>query len=557
MHAQIQNFRGLTAAEINLEKVALVAGQNGAGKTSALLPVACALSGITTPLGLRKTDGGMLVKTGASKALVAVSNGENSVSIEWPKGDRVTKGDRPPAASEVATGLINVAEMTTADRSKFLTDLLKIEPTREDFDKACRAVGLMGDTQKIWDTIERDGWDATQVKSQNKGREQKGAWQQVTKDGSYGSKKAEAWMPTGWDDALASRSLDTLESDVAAAKSELEFSIGKLAVSEDEFARLSELADGMESAREKRDVARQAVTARDDVHKAASTTRNACEPATDAAGLPCPSCGTKLENKAGPGGVGRVLVEAVALSKAELDKRRAAIASADGTLNKAATELSEARTALQSAEASLLAAEKAQAEIESGATTDGTSAAEADAMRETVRRAEISLSAFTTKKEADRIHGAIQRNELLVGVLSESGVRREVLLRKLAEFNTSMSIRCKTAKWSPVTVSDSLTVEYGGRSYSMLSGSEKFRASVTLQIEIAALDGSDAVVIDGADILDRAGRSGLMAAAVAWGKPALIGMTMPSVDDLPDLSARGVGFSYWVEAGNFNGKVGA
>jgi len=557
MHAQIQNFRGLTAAEINLEKVALVAGHNGAGKTSALLPVACALSGITTPLGLRKTDGGMLVKTGASKALVSITNGENSVSIEWPKGDRVTKGDRPPAASEVATGLVNVAEMTTADRSKFLTDLLKIEPAREDFDAACKKVGLMGDTQKVWETIERDGWDATHGKGQNKGREQKGAWQQVTKDGAYGAKKAEAWMPTGWDDALASRSLDTLESDVAAAKSELEFAIGKLAVSEGEFARLAELANGAHAACEKRDAAREIVTAKEAEYTAAQKARTDCEEATDSLGLPCPSCGTKLENKAGPGGVGRVLVEAVTLSKAELDKRRSAIASADGTLNKSKADLGEARAALRDTESALLAAEKAQAEIDAGATTDGTSATEVDAMRETVRRAEISLTAFTTKKEADRIHGAIQRNELLIGVLSESGVRREVLLRKLAEFNTMMAIRCHTAKWSPVTVSDSLTVEYGGRSYSMLSGSEKFRASVTLQFAIAELDGSDAVVIDGADILDRAGRTGLMAAAVAWGKPALIGMTMPSVDDVPDLSARGVGFSYWVEAGNFNGKVGA
>lgn len=551
MRAQIQNIRGLESADLDVSKIALVAGLNHAGKTSALLPVSCALAGITAPLGLRKTDGGMLVRIGAGKGLVTVSTDGGEVSIEWPKGDRITKGETPPTASLVAVGLENVAEMPAIDRGKLLNELLDITPTREDFDAACRAVGLMGATDKVWDTIERDGWDATHKKAGDKGREQKGAWTQVTKE-AYGAKKAETWMPNGWDDGLSSKSKDTLEAELSAVRSELEFAIGELAIGEDEFRRLTEAADGLDAARTARDAAQEVVTAKQAEAETARKAREACPEATETGGHACPECGTMLELAAGPGGAGRALAKVAKLSDAELESRRMAIASADGKLNKARSELAAARATLATAESAVLAAEKAKRTLDEGVKTTGSTAAEVDAKREAVRRAENSLKAFEQKTEADRIHGAIQRNELLIGVLADTGVRREVLIRKLAEFNATLARMCADAKWGAVSVSDALTVEYIGRPYVLLSKSEQFRAAVTLQVAIAGLDGSDAVVIDGADILDNPGRASLMRLLGAWGKPALVGMTMPRVEAVPDLAAQGIGVSYWAESGKIN-----
>ena len=90
---------------------------------------------------------------------------------------------------------------------------------------------------------------------------------------------------------------------------------------------------------------------------------------------------------------------------------------------------------------------------------------------------------------------------------------------------------------------------YGGRPYGLLSESEGFRSRAVLAIACAKMDGSPVVILDGAEVLDRDGRNGLIGAIKASGKMALLGMMFMASADVPDLAKAGLGESYWIENG--------
>ena len=128
----ITDFRGIEKADIEVTGLALVAGVNAAGKTSVCQASAAALTGNVTPLhGLRKSEAGTLVRSGAPDGGVVVATADGTSQIRWPIAKMTTEGT-PPQASAVAAGLESVATMSSGDRAKALMPYLKAEPTRED-----------------------------------------------------------------------------------------------------------------------------------------------------------------------------------------------------------------------------------------------------------------------------------------------------------------------------------------------------------------------------------------------------------------------------------------
>jgi len=112
------------------------------------------------------------------------------------------------------------------------------------------------------------------------------------------------------------------------------------------------------------------------------------------------------------------------------------------------------------------------------------------------------------------------------------------------------------ADFKRVTVDDTMDIRYGGRAYMFLSASEQYRVRAILQLCIATLDGSQMVIFDGADILDNAGRNGLLSLLVSSNIHAIVAMTFNKPESVPDLS--GVGKAYWIEKGicsEFNAQL--
>jgi hypothetical protein len=89
----------------------------------------------------------------------------------------------------------------------------------------------------------------------------------------------------------------------------------------------------------------------------------------------------------------------------------------------------------------------------------------------------------------------------------------------------------------------------GGHGYHALSKSEQWRVDVLLQIEIARRDGSDMVVIDGADILDGPARFGLIKALEHAGLRAVVMMTASAPGKVANPAAWSWGPIYWIDHG--------
>lgn len=542
MKATIKNFMGCAAAEVEASKIALILGLNGQGKTSTLLPIAAALRG-GVPLGLQKTKAGMLVKTGAGAASVVLEEDGAKVEVFWPKCERRSEGVSAPEASDIAVGAVAFPAMADKDKVELLRDILKTDPVKQELCEALADAGLSEKVQEaVWHNIEAEGWDASLDRAKEKGRSLKSQWALIAGE-AYGEKKAASWFPQGWENDLETTSTEALEADVSLARADLEDKIANQAIGADELARLQEKADGLADAEKKCDDAAGKVT---EAQKALKEARAAREklPKLPNYDLVCPHCGKPVVYQFGK-------LEAVkqSLSAEEREKLEQQILDADNAVSKAERELNAAKHDFILADSDLQAIKKAKEELEAkqGKTIQP---AEVDEARNAVRKAETRLQSFNCYNEALRVHRNILENQNIINVLEPEGIRRRSLEKGLADFNGRLEYLCHVAGWACVKVDGDMSVSYNDRPFVLCSESEKFRAKVTLQAAIAEYDGSHALVVDAADILDNKGRAGLLKLLAGQSYCSFVGMMAAKPSAAPDLKKLGIGRKYWVEAGN-------
>lgn len=200
----------------------------------------------------------------------------------------------------------------------------------------------------------------------------------------------------------------------------------------------------------------------------------------------------------------------------------------------------------------VLAAANASATIESmGSNNGSTTEDELLDAKHAVELAEFAVHCKQLFDKASKIASQIKTIAGVVEVLAPSGLRQSVLAKALDAFNAELKDISETAKWKTVSITDKMSVQYGGRDYGIqLSESEKFRTRVVLQLALAKLDGSKFVVIDAADILDRNGRNGLIALIKQSSIHVITTMTFGKVEDFPSVARLGIA-GYWLE----NGKL--
>lgn len=542
MKATIKNFMGCASAEVEASKIALILGLNGQGKTSTLLPIAAALRG-GVPLGLQKTKAGMLVKTGAGAASVVLEEDGSKVEVFWPKCERRSEGVSAPEASDIAVGAVAFPAMADKDKVELLRDILKTDPVKQELCDALADAGLSEKVQEaVWHNIEAEGWDASLDRAKEKGRSLKSQWALIAGE-TYGEKKAASWFPQGWENDLETTSTEALEADVSLARADLEDKIANQAISADELARLQEKADGLAETEKKCDDAAGKVT---EAQKALKEARAAREklPKLPNYDLVCPHCGKPVVYQFGK-------LEAIkqSLSAEEREKLEQQILDADNAVSKAERELNAAKHDFILADSDLQAIKKAKEELEAkqGKTIQP---AEVDEARNAVRKAETRLQSFNRYNEALRVHRNILENQAIINVLEPEGIRRRSLEKGLSDFNGRLEYLCYVAGWACVKVDGDMSVSYNDRPFVLCSESEKFRAKVTLQAAIAEYDGSHALVVDAADILDNKGRAGLLKLLAGQSYCSFVGMMAAKPSAAPDLKKLGIGRKYWVEAGN-------
>lgn len=547
MKVEMKNYRGVAEARLTMAPIALVAGPNGAGKSSIAQGIAAALTKNAAPIdGIAKNAAGQLLRDGAKRGNCTVGDDSGSVTANWP-GASTSEDGTAPWASEIACGLTSLVDMKPKDAAALLISAIEALPTLEHLQTALPNVDAEM-LKQVWGAIQADGWDSAHKRAQERGAKLKGAWEHVTGE-KYGSAKAEGWRPVGAPEA----GTEQLQAELKELREELEQAIANQAVGQAEVQRLeAQVQAGAEAATQAEKL--EGDIGRGNAHAAKLQAELDAlpKPETVETLAECPHCNGHLVV------VSSTLVRAPAeggISAEENEQRQAAIDAKRAELqrtNAALQQLGGQRaSALQSVSLAAAAREQLEAMPEGGATAE-----QIAGLKNDIAEAEADLRAVTAVQSAEKLHGDISENQLVISALAPDGVRQTVLAEKIGVFNATLARLSGTAGWPVVALSDDLSVTLGGRAYILLSESEKYRARVVLQVALADLDGSDVVLVDAADILDRGGRNGLFKLLASSGMRALVCMTMNQAADVPDLAAAGLGQSYWL-ADNILAPVGA
>lgn len=539
MQVTIENYRGIKSASLPLGGIALVAGPNAAGKSAVAQAVGAVLCGHPVPIpGILKNMAGMLVRNGASSGFVQLDADGSTARIDWPRAALKTKGT-PPQISAIAAGIESVATVEPKRRAELLIDILQAHPSFDDVRARLAIEGVSDETARsIWETIERQGWDAAHAQAKETGARLKGQWEAVTGK-RYGSRVAESYVPDEWEPELASASTEALTAALTDARDTLDAMIAVAAVDDAERERLQRLADELPARQEAEGAARQAL-------QQATEARNAADQAMRALRDPsaqhiheCPHCGGALSIAGG---------RIVAGSPLGDDEVAAWNAARDAAMQ-AAEAAAKAREQASAAQAAVREAQDAAQRLASLGSGNATQD-QVELARQAVALAQARLDAFTKKTRADRLHSSIVQNAAIVAALDVAGIRQEKLIDCVNSFLTeTVNPLSKIANWHRIEVTSDLSIAFGGRAWELLSESEKYRAKVLLQIAIAIRQSACAVVIDAADILDKAGRNGLVSLLRHAAIPAVVCMTIPTPQDVPNLRAVGIGESYWIRDG--------
>lgn len=550
MQITIRDFMGCERADVSVSPIALIGGHNAQGKSSICRAAAYALSGQPVPAGMTKASAGALVRVGAAKATVAVATDNGSVSVIYPKALLESEGQVSPWASVWATGLRAITDLPEKERVEILRELIGAQPTEKDFQDAVADAGIDAKhMQPLWELIAVNGWDAAHKRAQDKGREIKAQWEYATGE-KYGEKKAESWLPHNWSSAIENASFDALQAIVTGAKADLEGIIASQAVAEEKVAVLRDTAAKADDLMAQGKAASEALKAAETTFASAKAALDEMPTGQQRKPLQCPHCAAGVFYNKTLQGESLVKAEGLIPDDEIAAQREAYKAAADKVAElKAALDAARGKyeTLRVEYKQALDAAEKLAA-LPQGTATQ----ADIDRAREALRVAENDLKAFQQKTEGDRLHRGVQDNQRIIDMLAPDGVRRVVLVRALEAFNKELDAIAKACGWSRVEITPDLDVEYAGRVYFLLSESEQFRTRVTLQLAIARRDGSAAVVIDGADVLDAAGRGGLFRALNSLRIPAMVGMMANKREALPDLATMSAGKTYWIEKGILN-----
>lgn len=561
MRATIKNFRGITEAKLELSpQITLICANNHAGKTSIIQALRSLFLGCKIPIdGVSENAAGLLVKAGAEDAYAILETEQGKRRVSWPSCKVITMDGEPAPASEFAVGFADLLALEQKQRAKQIALLTKTEPTADDLTKELtrqkiEPSRINSEIATIFGVFDEKtgemklagkGWDKAHENAKTLGVQLKQQWQQTSGNGTYGEKKGEQFVPSGWEQDLTAASAEQLEEEVSAAKALVEGAIAAEAVGAHRKAELEELAAEHDGLMGRLELARQKVQAVDGEIKEFEQTRpKVYGPSDTQSLLYCPHCGETAVLKAGE----LVKPEKGKATEAERKAASAALTKWTQELNALRQQRDDYFHEVSTLNNRATRAKDAIKQLENW--TDEATGGNLEESREALRRAETRLKAFLKKSEADTIHNSILANQRVIDVLAPDGLRQQKLAQGLELINAELAELSSWANWKPVQLREDLTAELDGRRYALISESEQYRVNTILRVFCARAQESSIILLDSAEILDATahGKQGLINLLIKVGIPAVIAMTTPA-KLIPKIAQAGLGVVYWVENG--------
>lgn len=512
----------------------LIAGNNGAGKSSLCESIRLALLGDFLRGIRHKKDLGAIVRDGAKKGVIEITGEDFSVIYTLPAGARKFVGkDFDGEAIACCLTPEAYARMAPNDRRAFTLELLDVSLHAEVI--AGRLVARGCDAAKVeivTPIIERRGAQAAADYATEQASEARGAWKYVTGE-DYGSKKAEGWLPTvatppdGTVNGLQLE-IDALDAEVAEANQK----IGAATATAEAVQELSKkMATAIETSRlhaRRTDALNAARKALVDAEAALAAARKKAEGGVAVPHWPCHECGAELQLS--PGGavlVPYAPVDVIAdpQAKAALPKLEAAVTLCQTSVTNAERDvrLSDEAAVLKQSLEEQLAAVPSEAAMVDVAGLRARIAERQDARRtlvthqQRIRDAETArANAEQTRDRAAEAHHNVARWMEIAAALQPDGIPGEILAEGIAPMNERLQGLAATAvgpggeSWALVQLAPDMSVTYGGRAYALCSESERYRADVMLAVAIAQQSGVNFLLLDRVDVLSPPGRIALI-----------------------------------------------
>ncbi len=546
-HIHIEHFLGARAVDIDLAApVALLAGSNGAGKSSVRDAVALALTADLGRVGLKK-DAPQLITDGADGANVVLQTSAGEVAVAIAASGRIAdslKGVELPPALPYVLDAQRFARMTPEERRGFLFGLMGLSAGGDEVRKRLAARGCDATrVEKVMPML-RAGFDAAAKEAAIKAREAKAAWREITGE-TYGEKKAEGWRPALAPDVTEEQLRDAtakLEASEAALQ-EASQKVGALQAQQKQHQEGQQRAAGLrEKAARRQRIAEKLKLDRAELAEWETKLARVQAAAAPRVGLVHElgwavnnliSFGDALDPAKNPDDA-RVLAARDAYI-AEYGRPALQTTEHDAEMAPKLKQYEDAvalyRRAVASGERDLADAEAAAAALEqleqAQPAPDDAEVAAAAQRRDELKAEKADRSAalqrLTDAQRAERqarekfkratdAHQAVLAWTAISEALGPGGIPGEILTEALDPLNERLAQSALATEWMRVGVGPEMEISVGnaGRPYALLSESEKWRADAMLAEAIAHLSGLRLLVLDRFDVLDLQGRSDLL-----------------------------------------------
>lgn len=175
---------------------------------------------------------------------------------------------------------------------------------------------------------------------------------------------------------------------------------------------------------------------------------------------------------------------------------------------------------------------------------------------QTLQKSKRTLVIYSTKKNADLSAECIRQLDVLKHVFSESGLRKQKMETILVRLNKELKFfSVELATWGLVTITEDYDLLYDGRPFVICSAAEQYRCLATFQAMVGMFEQTPVYLFDGADVLDSAGRQGLVRMMTAMNErnklPEFVIIAMTGTKNYSDVISKSgsVAATFWIENG--------
>lgn len=561
------NFLGARDVDVKITKpICLFAGKNFSGKSSLQEAVRMALTGESVRVSLKKEYGRMLTE-GQTVGYVVVDHDGHQSAITLPNGahEHTNGSGSLPAVLPYVLDAQRFSILPANDRRAFLFGLTGL---RTDGDTVCGRMLDKGlDPLKV-DEIRphlRAGFDAAYKEAQSRARDAKASWRATTGE-TYGSVKAATWRANKPEHD--GNRVKLAREELAAVTERIENGAVEIAVMQSAAARQAQ--ESLKVAGLRKSAARfasiEAKLRKDEAELREWQAKVEHEARKGGKQMPaeptytCPACSAKLRHDHANGALVEFTPPPIVYPTSEPGK----LAEYQRARDLLARSVANDKRDLAAAD---LAA-RTLAEIDDAKSDPAPAPEEIDAKKVKLaeaRKEQTRLAGVVKTLEADERAAAIadEKTDLARGhhldvaqweeiaaALAPNGIPGEILGEALGPINQRLASSALMTEWTQPLVDGDMSITAGGRSYALLSESEKWRVDAMIAEAISHLSGVKLLVLDRADCLDMQGRSDLLywlsdLAAAGEVQTALVFATLKAMPvQMPDEAT-----AFWIENG--------